>query len=125
MQRVRRSLLVAVTLFAAASRLEALPPQPRIFSGVDLFKYFSRVALPEYPYDARRMGWSGRGTFRAHVEPSGKVTRVEVIRSTGYKALDEAVVIAGRRWRARPGRKLEIDFPIAFLPPDGGRPPPW
>ncbi len=87
-------------------------------------KYFSAVVLPTYPYEARRRGWSGRGTFRAYAESNGKVSRVEVIRSTGHKALDDAVVTAARRWRAREARKLEIDFPIAFLAPFEGMPPP-
>jgi TonB family protein len=94
-----------------------------IYSGVDLAKYFRRVRLPEYPYEARRLGLSGRGTYRAHVEASGKVTRVEVVQSAGHKALDDVVIAAALQWTAHPGKKLEVDFPLAFVAP--GVPVPW
>jgi TonB family protein len=128
MQRVVRYRVIGVaavicTLFFA-QQLQAQSKSAGIFSGPDLGKYFSLVKLPEYPWEARRNGLSGRGTYRAHVEATGKVTRVEVVQSTGHKILDEAVVSATYEWRARPGRKREIDFPIAFQAPYGGRPPP-
>lgn len=112
-----RAALAAI-IFGGASPAVA-QRNPGIFSGPDLAKYFDSVWLPEYPYEARAKSWSGRGTFRAYVEANGKVSRVVVIKSTGYKAVDEAVVTAARRWRAKPGRKLEIDFPIAIIAPPG------
>ena len=108
---------VVVALIVAAPTADARRKTVAIYSGVDLGKYFRRVVLPQYPYEARRLGISGRGTYRAHVEASGKVTRVEVVRSAGHKALDDVVIIAARQWRAHPGKKLEIDFPLAFVAP--------
>ena len=92
-------------------------PQPRIFTGPELTQIFHKIVLPEYPYEARQNSWSGRGTFRAHIAADGKVTRVEVVKSTGHRAMDDVVVIAARRWRAKPGRKMEVDFPMAFIAP--------
>lgn len=92
-------------------------PRPQVFTGPDLGRYFKSVWVPEYPYTASRMRLSGRGTYRAYVEPSGKVSRVVVIKSAGSRDLDDAVVRAALNWKAWPGKKLEVDFPIAFLPP--------
>ena len=91
--------------------------QPQVFSGSDLSRYFQRVWIPEYPYAAFRNRVSGRGTYRAYIEPSGKVSRVIVIKSAGLGELDDAVVRAALNWRARPGKKMEVDFPMAFVAP--------
>lgn len=93
------------------------PPRPKVFTGPDMGRYFARILIPEYPYEAARTRVSGRGTYRAYVEPNGKVSRVIVIKSTGSGALDDAVVRAALQWRARPGKKLEVDFPMAFIAP--------
>jgi TonB family protein len=95
----------------------ARPLGPQVFTGPDLGRYFQRVWVPEYPYAARRNRVSGRGTYRAYIEPSGKVSRVIVIKSAGLVDLDDAVVRAAINWRARPGKKLEVDFPMAFVAP--------
>ena len=96
-------------------------PQPGIFTGPELTRIFYKIVLPEYPYDARRSSWSGRGTFRAHIAADGKVTRVDVVKSTGHRSMDDVVIAAALRWRAQPGRKMEVDFPMAFVAPP--RPP--
>ena len=92
-------------------------PRAQVFTGPDLGRYFKGIWLPEYPYAAAKNRISGRGTYRAFVEPSGKVSRVIVIKSAGLRELDDAVVRAAINWRAHPGKRLEVDFPMAFLPP--------
>ena len=96
-------------------------PQPGIFTGPELTQIFYKIYLPEYPYEARRSSWSGRGTFRAHIAADGKVTRVDVVKSTGHRSMDDVVIRAALLWRAKPGRKMEVDFPMAFVAPP--RPP--
>lgn len=95
----------------------AQPAQAKVFTGPEMGRYFERIRVPEYPYEARKNRVSGRGTYRAYIEPSGKVTRVVVIKSAGLGVLDDAVVRAALDWRARPGKKLEVDFPMAFVAP--------
>lgn len=112
-----RGALAALFLLFSSGLAKAVPQQPRVFTGPDLGRYFKRIWIPEYPYIARKNRVSGRGTYRAYIEPSGKVTRVVVIKSTGSRELDDAVVKAAIAWKARPGKKLEVDFPVAFLPP--------
>jgi TonB family protein len=113
------SAALAVVLIALGSGTStaAQRPQPQVFTGFDLGRYFLLVWLPEYPYAAFKNRVSGRGTYRAYVEPSGKVSRVIVIKSAGFGELDDAVVRAALNWRARPGKKLEVDFPMAFVAP--------
>ena len=49
------------------------------------------MEAPEYPPEARAQGLTGSGVFILHVDPSnGRVTSVEVGKSTGQKILDEA-----------------------------------
>jgi TonB family protein len=110
-----RSNLALVLIVLAGHTSWAIPAHPQVFTGPDLGRYFQRIWVPEYPYVALRNRVSGRGTYRAYIEPSGKVRSVIVIKSAGLKELDEAVVRAAINWRARPGKKLEVDFPMAFV----------
>ena len=80
-------------------------------------KIFTRIVLPEYPYDARKYGRSGRGVYRAEVNEGGRVTRVIVIKSAGDRSMDDAVVRAAQNWQARPGKRMEVDFPLVFTAP--------
>jgi len=56
-------------------------------------KFVSRALYtpkPVYPFNARIHRENGQGLFRIEVQPNGKVTAVQVIRSTGLKELDIA-----------------------------------
>jgi TonB family protein len=110
-----RSALAVILVVLGGGLSTARPLGTQVFTGPDLGRYFQRVWVPEYPYAARRNRVSGRGTYRAYIEPSGKVSRVIVIKSAGLVDLDDAVVRAAINWRARPGKKLEVDFPMAFV----------
>lgn len=114
---LRQSALVAVLITLGSLRCMAIPQQPEVFTGPDLGRYFTRIWVPEYPYAAKRNRVGGRGTYRAFVDPNGKVTNVVVIKSAGLRELDDAVIHAALGWVALPGKKREIDFPMAFIPP--------
>lgn len=109
--------LVALFVILGTDACLAVPQQPQVFTGPDIARYFKLIWVPEYPYAAKRNRVSGRGTYRAYVEPSGKVTKVVVIKSAGLPELDDVVIHAALGWVALPGRKREIDFPMAFLAP--------
>lgn len=55
-----------------------------------------------YPEEARRRGWEGRVLLRLSINAEGRVTRAEVIQSSGYRILDEAAARAVRSWRSKP-----------------------
>jgi TonB family protein len=45
---------------------------------------------------------------------TGLVTRVTVIKSTGFPTLDAAGVVALRQWRWKSGKWKEIEIELAF-----------
>ena len=113
-----RIALVMILIVLGIGTSTAQRAGPQVFTGPDMGRYFVSIRIPDYPYAAFQKRVSGKGTYRAYVEPSGKVTRAIVIKSAGFSELDEAVVRAALSWRARPGKKKrEIDFPMAFLAP--------
>ena len=69
---------------------------------------------PQPPDVARVKRLSGSGVFLSHVCPDGSVSRVDVLRSTGHRVLDTAVVAAFSKWRFKPGTMSEIRTPVSF-----------
>lgn len=75
---------------------------------------------PHYPETARRNGWHGRVIVRATVSEAGRVSHVELRRSSGYGALDQSALQAVRGWRFLPrtvgGQPVgaTIDVPVTF-----------
>ncbi len=74
------------------------------------------MVKPIYPHDEH--SWSireGRGIFRLFIDEStGKVTRVNVLKSTRYGVLDGAAIRALRQWRLKPKTWKQIDVPVTF-----------
>jgi protein TonB len=60
---------------------------------------------PRYPELARQRGWEGTALLRITIDKTGRVTKVEVARSSGYALLDAAAVNAVRTWRGEPARR--------------------
>jgi TonB family protein len=70
---------------------------------------------PLYPYGDRAKQNQGEGLFRVSLNPnSGSVTKVTMIRSTGFATLDSSALTAIRQWRWKPGKWKEVDVPIIF-----------
>lgn len=71
------------------------------------------TSRPEYQSSLHR----GSGLLRLTLDlKTGSVTRVAIVRSTGFSALDNSAIEAFRKWRWKPGRWKEIDVPITFGP---------
>lgn len=111
------TLTVLLLILLSTDRCWAIPQQAKVFTGPDLLRYFQLVWVPTYPYAARERRVGGRGTYRAFVQANGKVTAVVVIKSAGLPELDDAVIHAAMGWKGKPGKKREVDFPMAFIPP--------
>jgi TonB family protein len=82
--------------------------------------YVSRSAImissphPSYPYEARRTRQTGSGKFLIKFNPSGRVTGVRAIQSTGSAILDQVSLSALLRWRCKPGAYEQIYVPVTF-----------
>ncbi|WP_440971620.1 energy transducer TonB, partial [Pseudomonas aeruginosa] len=79
-----------------------------------------RPSAPEYPALAMRRGWEGTVLLRVHVLASGSPSEIQVQKSSGREALDQAAVKAVKRWSfvpAKRGDKAEdgwVSVPIDF-----------
>jgi len=76
---------------------------------------------PRYPRLSVRSGEEGTVTCRLFVSAQGRVTRVEVLESSGHARLDKAAIAALRGWRFTPkqegGRSVAttIRHPVTFV----------
>jgi len=59
---------------------------------------------PAYPAAARQAGAEGTTVLRVHVGTDGTIDDLQVSRSAGHAALDEAAAAAVHRWRFEPAR---------------------
>jgi TonB family protein len=85
-----------------------------------------RTMGPEYPYEDRRNHREGAGVFRLALNlRTGAVSNVTILKSTGFRSLDQSAVIALRQWRWKPGKWKQIEMPVNFTMTKGpSRPPP-
>ena len=75
------------------------------------------VAKPEveYPEWGKNHHEQGLGVFRMSVDSkTGKVTHVSMVKSTGFRDLDDSAIAALGRWRWKPGTWTETDVLISF-----------
>jgi protein TonB len=59
---------------------------------------------PAYPAAARQARAEGTTLLRVHIRADGTIDDVQVSRSAGHAALDEAAAAAVTRWRFEPAR---------------------
>jgi protein TonB len=75
---------------------------------------------PRYPDIAKRNRWEGTVLLKLFIDAEGRVTDVEVLRSSGYPVLDAEAAAAVRIWRGEPalldGRAVasEETLPVKF-----------
>ena len=97
----------------------ALGPQPPTQGGAPVLGAVTPPGLaegirnpdPEYPAASRSQGEQGVVTVLLRISPAGSVEGMEVIRSSGYAALDEAARRAVQRWRFRPAMRDGLAIP--------------
>jgi len=66
---------------------------------------FSQNTPPTYPSPAIQNGWEGTVLLRVWIDETGRVTKVEVARTSGYRILDGAAATAVRQWIAIPANR--------------------
>lgn len=88
---------------------------------------YARIAKPEYPARARKMGWEGTTLLRVLVDQQGSSKTVQVSQSSGFDSLDRAAVKAVKRWHFHPARsgtrvvESWVKIPIVFSLKDSDR----
>jgi TonB family protein len=108
-------IILVLVGFAASSiraerRFKPAPPPARIVS------YFVNAFPPNYPDIALTQHKRGNGLFRLTIDrPTGKVTAVKVLRSTGVKVLDDSAAAAFLQWKAKPNRVHYVVIPVNFI----------
>jgi protein TonB len=91
---------------------EAPPTTPPNFNAAYL-----RNAPPRYPLIARRNGVEGTVRLKVLVTKDGKPARVELERSSGSAALDNAALEAVRGWQFVPARRGQEPIESSVLVP--------
>ena len=77
---------------------------------------------PEYPPGYVVHGAEGRGRFRLTINPkSGEVDEVKIVKSVGYKDLNELAAKALLQWRFQPGTTSPVEVPVEFYVHGGNR----
>jgi TonB family protein len=74
-----------------------------------------KAVAPNYPDRDRILRHKGEGLFQLMLDPkTGSVTKVTVIKSTGFPTLDASAVTSLYQWRWKPGKWREVDIPVRF-----------
>ena len=77
---------------------------------------------PEYPPGFVLHGAKGKGLFRLSINPkSGEVDEVKIVKSCGYKDLNELAAKALLQWRFQPGTRGPVEVPVEFYIHGGSR----
>jgi TonB family protein len=73
-------------------------------------------AAPPYPYEARRAHLTGSGIYEAYLRPDRTVAKVVVIKSAGYRVLDDYAIAVFREWRfsKAPPTVNKVRIPLTF-----------
>ena len=79
---------------------------------------------PQYPPGAGERREQGTVRVRTHVDELGLVTRVDIMRSSGYPRLDRAAQVSLRSWHFKPALRdgkpvpddveLNVDFRLEY-----------
>lgn len=70
---------------------------------------------PRYPQTAIEKGLSGSVTVQAKITTTGRSTDINVIASSGYPELDQAVVNAISKWRFSPARNMNTGVAVTGI----------
>ena len=84
------------------------PPAPAPVTPASANAGYLKNPAPQYPSLAQRRGWEGTVLLRVHVLASGKPGEVQIQKSSGREALDEAALSAVKRWSFVPAKQGDI-----------------
>jgi protein TonB len=105
---------------ATPAKPQPEPPPVVAAAPADVQPLPVEMPRPTYPLLARRKGWEGLVLLAVEVNELGCPNTIQVKRSSGYPALDEAAMEAAKRWHFAPARKAgrivtaTVEVPIRF-----------
>jgi len=77
---------------------------------------------PAYPMGFVIHGAKGRGVYRLTINPkSGLVDELKIVKSTGYRDLNELAAKALLQWQFKPGTPSPVEVPVEFDIQGGNR----
>lgn len=101
------------------TRVEAnTPPEP--YTEPKYGAAYLHNPPPVYPIMARRLGISGHVLVRAEVTTDGHCRDAHIIKSSGYRILDNTALAAVKKWRFIPATRgsepvtATVDIPLNF-----------
>jgi TonB family protein len=101
---------------AAATSVKEKDSKPRSVSEAEAYALAIYAPRPAYPYAARDKRLTGSGIVLVNVDSStGTVVSAQMLKSTGYKVLDDSALEAFRQWRFKPGTVRKVRIPINFV----------
>jgi len=111
-------IALLIGLFSAQAQRHGTNPIVTTGSPAGLVKKIE----PEYPISMVVHGAKGRGVFRLTINPkSGLVDECKIVKSTGYKDLNELAAKALLQWQFHPGTRSPIEVPVEFDIQGGNR----
>ena len=114
--RTAAILASLVLLTAAGSKSIAAGHPDTDANNDDIRKDILHEVRPKYPYIARLKGHDGYGRYRLSIDrETGRVTSVEVVKTSTHKELDDCAVKAFQQWRFRPGTVEAVIVPANFI----------
>jgi len=110
----RGSVVMEVRVLKAPHMDQALAP----FLGKE---NVINASMPVYPANPPWTSKQGRGVYEIHVNQTGVVTEVKILKPLGDPTFDNVTVSTLHKWRLRHGPKI-IELPLAFvMTPDNCR----
>lgn len=84
------------------------PPAPAPVTPPSANAAYLKNPAPEYPQMAQRRGWEGTVLLRVEVTASGKPGQIQIQKSSGRPALDDAALAAVKRWSFVPAKQGDV-----------------
>jgi TonB family protein len=100
------SLAIALGVIASAPHLAAQEQTPELLEANRKLietnrKFTTNAPLVHYPPSARAHHLQGSGIYLLQLRSDGAVERVDIVKSTGYRELDDECVATYKKWRFR------------------------
>ena len=92
----------------AAPPAPPAPPAPKPVTPASANAAYLKNPAPEYPQMAQRRGWEGTVLLRVEVMASGKPGQIQIQKSSGRPALDDAALAAVKRWSFVPAKQGDV-----------------